>query len=115
MAISQDGYALELNQAEKKVMITVSGKFVPEKQQQFEQEYTDIIKQITPSAFTLYVDCTDMQIVAQQHIDNLGEALKMYKSTGFNKVVMKVSASAVIKMQLNRIAKSTGLDLEFAQ
>jgi len=107
-----DGFKFNLDKIAKKVTIEVIGSFVPEKEKEFMDNYTRISSEINPSEYTLFLDSTSMNIVTQSYVDKLGATFGLYKQTGFKNVLMKLSASAVVKMQLNRLAKNAGLDFE---
>ncbi len=105
-------FKFNLDKIAKKVTIEVIGSFVPEKEKEFMDNYRRITSEITPSEYTLFLDGTSMNIVTQSYVDKLGTTFGLYKQTGFKNVILKLSASAVIKMQINRLAKNAGLDFE---
>lgn len=108
-----DGFKFKLEKNQKKMLIEVIGSFVPEKEKEFFDNYTRISKEINPTEYTLFLDCTSMNIVNQDYVEKLSSAYGLYKKTGFKNVVMKLSAvSPVVKMQLSRLAKNAGLDFE---
>ena len=107
-----DGFKFNLDKNAKKVTIEVIGSFVPEKEKEFFDNYKQISSQINPSEYTLIIDCTSMNIVTQNYVDKLGATFGLYKQTGFGNVIMKLSASAIVKMQLHRLAKNAGLQFE---
>ncbi|HWL24581.1 MAG TPA: hypothetical protein VNR38_12675 [Ureibacillus sp.] len=109
------GYTLNLNRIEKKLELGVFGKFDPDKEKEFFNEFQGIISQINPSDYTLYADCSSMQVLSQEHIDNLSQTITMYKQVGFQDIVIKIETSPVIKMQLNRVARNVGANLSFIE
>ena len=113
--MTTDGFKFNLDKNAKKVSIEVIGSFVPEKEKDFFENYTRISSQINPSEYTLFLDCTHMNIVAQNYVDKLGATFGLYKQTGFGNVLMKLSASAVVKMQLKRLARNADLPFEFIE
>ncbi|GAA0455710.1 hypothetical protein [Alkalibacillus silvisoli] len=107
------GYNFSIDQGSKTVNLEVNGQYDPEKQAQFVQDYNNIIKQVNPVEYTLFADCSSMGVTSQEYIDRLGGALGLYKESGFSKVVMDVGNQPVVKMQLSRVAKQVGLELEY--
>ena len=108
-----DGFNFSLDKSTKKVTIEVIGSFVPEKEKEFLDKYKQISSQINPSEYTLIIDCTSANVLSQSYVDKLGEMFGLYKQTGFGNVIMNLStSSAIVKMQLNRLAKNAGLQFE---
>jgi len=103
-------YTMKVNVAKKTIDMTVSGTFTPEKAQQFIDDYQKKVSSINASEFVLEFDCRDLDVVTQQMIPTLESCLELYKSSGFKKVEVGISKSAIISMQLNRLAKKVGLD-----
>lgn len=112
---NQGGYTLKLNQTSKKVELMVYGKFAEEKEQEFIKEFQSIVSKINPVEYTLSADCSDMQVLSQEYIDNLSQTIAMYKQVGFQNIEIKIEASPVIKMQLNRVARNVGANLTFIE
>ena len=110
-----DGFKFNLDKNAKKVTIEVIGSFVPEKEKEFFDNYTRITSQIKPSEYTLFVDCTLMNIFTQDYVAGLGATFKLYAQTGFKNVVMKLSTSSVVKMQLNRMARNANVNFEIIE
>lgn len=109
MATTSTGsYNITLNTTEKKVFLFVSGKAAPEAVQGFFTEYQQTISKIQPAEYELVVDCKEMQVETPEMQEKLSAAFELYKETGFKQVTFEVS-SAIIKMQLNRIARKVGL------
>lgn len=93
----------------KVVDISVNGKMTMEDANAFVADYNSKMKAITPSAFDLEVDCTQMQLLNADMTANLTEVMKMYKTTGFKQVKFTVENNLTLKMQLSRLAKAAGL------
>lgn len=101
---STGNYSIVLNTTEKKVFLFVSGKADPEAVQGFFNEYQQTVKKIQPAEYELVVDCKEMQVETPDMQEKLSATFELYKETGFKQVTFEVS-SAIIKMQLNRIAR----------
>ncbi|PAD68944.1 hypothetical protein CHH83_11180 [Bacillus sp. 7586-K] len=87
----------------------VVGTFTPEDVQNFVKDYQAKVNSIDASAYTLDVDCTTMDILKPEMVPALENSFKMYKESGFGKVLFTINKSAILKMQLNRIARNSGL------
>lgn len=109
MAITSKGsYSITLNKTAKKMELFVSGKADPEAVQGFFDEYTDAVKKIQPSEYELVVDCKEMQVETPDMLEKLSATFDLYGKTGFKQITFEVS-SAILKMQINRIARNIGL------
>ena len=71
--------------------------------------------EINPSEYTLFVDCTLMNIFTQNYVEGLGATFKIYAQTGFKNVIMKLATSSVVKMQLNRMARNANVNFEIIE
>lgn len=100
---------MSVNSANKTVDMTVSGTFTPEKAQQFISDYESKIAAINASEYVLEFDCRDLDVVTKEMIPNLESCLALYKTSGFKKVEVGIKKSAIISMQLKRLANNVGL------
>jgi len=107
--MAEGTYTMSVNPATKTVDMTVSGTFTPEKAQQFVNDYQSRIAKINASEYVLEFDCRDLDVVTQDMIPNLESCLALYKSSGFKKVEVGIRKSAIISMQLKRLAKNVDL------
>lgn len=103
-------YSIEVNSVQKVVNMEVGGSFTPEKVEQFLKDYNQNINSIQAAQYELRFDCLSLEIVTQDMVPHLQGCFELYKSSGFKKVVVEIKKNAIIKMQLNRIAKNAGLD-----
>lgn len=103
-------FTMKVNQAEKTIDMTVSGTFTPEKAQEFVKEYQQTLSAIKPEEFVLQFDCRDLSVVSQDLAPNLENVMRMYKESGFKKVLVGIQKKPIIKLQLNRLARNAGLD-----
>ena len=102
-------YTMKVDSAKKEMHIAIIGNFTPEQAQQFINDYNRNVASITASDFHLVLDCTDLNVVTKELIPALQDCYKLYKSSGFNKVIFRIGNSPIVKMQLNRIAGEVGL------
>ena len=100
---------IQVNTVRKVVNIFVNGKMTMEDANAFVADYNTKMRAITPNAFDLEVDCTQMQLLNADMTANLTEVMKMYKTTGFKHVKFTVANNITLKMQLSRLAKTAGL------
>lgn len=105
----EEKYVLTVNNANKQVEMKVNGTFSPEDVKNFMSEYENIVKKVKASDYILNIDCTGLNTLHQDMIPSMEGAFKMYKATGFKKVNLHIK-SAILKMQLNRLLKSTQLE-----
>jgi hypothetical protein len=98
-----------VNRIKKTIEVVVKGKMTPEKHQEFVADYQKKVASVTAKEFTLKVDCTDMQLVHKEMVPALESVYGMYKESGFNKVVFEIKENTILKMQLGRLARGTGL------
>ena len=108
--MSNGGYTINVNPSSKVIDISVKGSFTPEQAQAFHNEYQTKVSSITAKDFTLKVDCKDMNIITQDMLPKLEVSYNMYKQSGFKEVQFVITKNPVIKMQLSRVARNTGLN-----
>ncbi|OWA37201.1 hypothetical protein B9G55_03795 [Saccharibacillus sp. O16] len=103
-------YTIQSYAAAKKIDMRISGSFTPEDYQNFIRDYNKITSAIDASAYTLEVDCREMNLLRLHEIQKLKSAFVGYKETGFSKVIFIISASqTIMKMQLASAAREAGL------
>jgi len=107
--IVSEKYSIVINAAKKVINMKVVGTFTPEDVQNFVKDYQAKVNSIEASAYTLDVDCTSMDILKPEMVPALENSFKMYKESGFGKVLFTINKSAILKMQLNRIVRNSGL------
>lgn len=107
--MAEGTYTMSVNRGEKTIEMTVSGTFTTEKAKQFIDDYQQKISSINASEFILEFDCRDLDVVTQKMIPELENCLSLYNSSGFKKVEVGIKKSAIISMQLKRLANKVGL------
>lgn len=104
-------YSIRTNQSTQKVEMKVNGTFTPQDYQNFARDYAKMAASIDAQAFTLIVDCRDMDLLGSEEVEKLKGSFLSYKETGFRRVLFTISpAQTIIKMQLARVARQAGLD-----
>lgn len=103
-------YHIQSRPAAKKIDMRITGTFTPEDYQNFIRDYHKITSSIDASAFTLEVDCREMNLLRAHEIEKLKSAFVGYKETGFEKVVFMISDSqTIMRIQLASAAREAGL------
>lgn len=102
-------YEMKLNQVAKELYVRVEGTFTEQKAMQFMNDYKRHTGSINPSAYTLRLDSKGLDVVTQQMVPSLEQCFHLYKETGFGKVQIELKNNPVIKLQISRIARQTGL------
>lgn len=103
-------YEIAVDSLKKTVNIYVSGSADPEAIQGFLNEYNSAVNKIQVNDFSLIVDCKEMSVETQDKIGKLEQVFKMYQQTGFKDIAFTVkSSNGVLKMQLNRIIRISGV------
>lgn len=109
MQTTSGGYTIQLNQAAKTFDIAIRGSFTPEQAKAFHEDYQTKVGSIQANDYVLRVDSKDMNIITQDMLPKLEISFTMYKHSNFKAIEVEIMSSAVIKMQLNRVARTVGL------
>ncbi len=102
---------LKLNKVTKVVNAKVKGSFTPEDANYFVTEYMKIVNQIDAKEYELTFDCTELRVSTQDMVPMLSGCFEMYKKDGFKKVTFDCGSNAALRMQVNRVARMTELQL----
>lgn len=86
-----------------------SGAFTPENAQAFVNDFKKEAAKVNPATCTLNLDGSKLAISPAQMVDLLRNCFVMYKTMGFNHIILNPGANAVLRMQVNRLAKEAGL------
>lgn len=105
----QGGYTIEVKPENKTIDMVIVGAFTPEQAEQFHKDYNQQVTSVAANDFVLKVDCSDMKVINQDMVPALTHSFELYKSSGFNKIEFIINTNAILKMQLNRIARNVGL------
>ncbi|QGH33679.1 hypothetical protein GI584_06445 [Gracilibacillus salitolerans] len=103
------GYVIDVKVTSKTVYMNVVGAFTPDQADKFHQDYEKQIGSISTIDYVLQVDCKDMKVINQEMTPKLTQSFELYKKSGFKKIEFLINNNVVIKMQLNRIAKTVDL------
>jgi len=105
-------HELALNKSKKEVNIRIWGMYGPDDAKSFVEDFTALISTIQPSEYILRFDANELKVSIQTMLPMLESCFNMYKDLGFKKVIIKIENNVTLKMQLKRIGKTTGLDIE---
>ncbi|MFT8323222.1 MAG: hypothetical protein ABF649_20350 [Bacillus sp. (in: firmicutes)] len=99
-------FIFEKNEAKKELFIKVSGFIKESEGEAFLTEYQQHMKQITPSAYTLIIDSTNLSVSKADMLPVLEGCFKLYMSNGFKRILMINPKSVIAKSQMQKLAKS---------
>jgi hypothetical protein len=105
-------YEMSLDKTNKQLNVTIGGMFELDDANAFVKEFTATTATIKVSEYVLSFDAKDLRVSSPEMLPMLEGCFKMYKGFGFKKVVAKVYSNVTLKMQLSRIARNVGLDIE---
>lgn len=105
-------YDMSLDKTNKQLNVTIGGMFEPDDANGFVKEFTATLSTVQASEFVLSFDAKDLKVSRPEMLPMLEGCFKMYKEFGFKKVVAKVDNNVTLKMQLSRVARNVGLNLE---
>ena len=93
----------------KIVNLVIAGAFNPQQTEDFIHDYHNKISNIDVESFNLRVDFTELDAITEDALPKLERSFKLYKESGFKKIVFVIKKSPIIKMRLNTVAKNAGL------
>ncbi|MFJ8528410.1 hypothetical protein [Bacillus sp. NPDC094106] len=102
-------YKLQANRAQKVFHVSVEGMMSNQDGANFITDYKRNIAGFNPKEYTIELDCTKLNVTSADVLPMLEECYKLYIADGFQKVIFVVSNNTILKMQLNRVARNTGL------
>ncbi|GGH84638.1 hypothetical protein JOD43_004068 [Pullulanibacillus pueri] len=107
MPVRTGDFKIEVNRENKTIDMVIIGTFSEEKVQEFVKEYLEKVQSVNASEYTLNVDSTDMDVLTQDMIPSMKESIGLYQQSGFDKMIITIKKNVILKMQLNRILRST--------
>ncbi|AGK55327.1 hypothetical protein [Bacillus sp. 1NLA3E] len=102
-------FNFNVNSEEKIFDVKVEGSFSEGDAVSFINQYNKHTASFNPTEYIIDLDCTDLKVSDNDVLPMLEQCYKMYKESGFSKVIFKIKQNTILKMQLGRIARSTGL------
>ncbi|MBW7573820.1 hypothetical protein [Caproiciproducens faecalis] len=90
--------------------IIVEGLFTSNDAQAYLKDFNKAVSGIVPSNFKLVLDCTKLSVSPVEMQQMLKGCLELYKELNFKSVILKSGSNAVLKMQMQRLSSSVGLN-----
>ena len=97
------------NRAAEIFEVTVEGTFSNEDAGRFIEAYNKQVATFNAKEYTIDLDCTRLNVSSADVLPMLENCYKLYQASGFKRVIFKIAKNPVLKMQLSRIARTTGL------
>lgn len=89
--------------------IVLDGKFGDEDIASFGAAYQQAVGKIKPAQVNLELDARNMGVITPDKQEKLKGFFMLYKQTGFQKVTLRMQDSAILAMQVRRLAKEAGI------
>lgn len=109
MGNSDKKFQLKLDKRGNILIAVVEGFFQPDDANQFVGEYTKIIAGINAKEFELQFDCKNLKVSSNDMTPMLTACFEMYKKDGFKNIIFDCGTNSTLKLQLGRIARTTGI------
>jgi anti-anti-sigma regulatory factor len=103
-------FSFSPNPAANTLGVMVEGTFSQEDAGRFIQDYNERVSKFDPASYEIVLDCTKLNVSSPDVLPMLEQCYKMYKESGFKKVVFTIAKNPILKMQLGRVARSTKLE-----
>lgn len=105
-------YEMSVDKIRKQLSIRVWGMFGQEDANGFVEDFKKTVSTIQAREFILAFDAKELNVSKPEMLPMLEGCFKMYKECGFKKVEAKVENNVTLKMQLGRVARNAGLNIE---
>ncbi|WP_035284125.1 MULTISPECIES: hypothetical protein [unclassified Clostridium] len=105
-------YQMSVDKGKKEMNIRVWGMFEASDANSFIEDFKKELSSIQTSEFILAFDAKDLNVSKPEMLPMLEGCFKMYKECNFKKVTAKVENNVTLKMQLSRIGRNSGLNIE---
>lgn len=89
--------------------ISFEGSFTPDDAKHFVEDFNKAVAAVNPADCHLNLDGSKLAISPAQMVDLLRSCFVLYKNAGFQHVTLNPGSNAVLRMQVNRLAKEAGL------
>lgn len=103
-------YRMQVNSESKTFEVQVEGSFSQQDAMSFIAEYDKEVAAFPAREYVINLDCTTLNVSTPDVLPMLEQCYLLYKQTGFAKVVFTIQKNPILKMQLNRVARTTGLE-----
>lgn len=105
-------YEMSVDKVKKELNVRIWGMFGPDDASGFIEEFNKAVTSIQPKEFVLAFDAKELNVSKPEMLPMLEGCFKMYKVIGFKKVIASVGNNITLKMQLGRVGRNAGLDIE---
>lgn len=105
-------YEIKMDKSKKEMNIKIWGMFEESDAKGFIEDFQKELSAIQPSEFVLAFDANELNVSRPEMLPMLEGCFNMYKECKFKKVIANVGKNITLKMQLSRIGRSTGLDID---
>jgi len=99
---------MNVNPAEKTMVIKVVGFIKADEAANYMKDYQDNINKINTQDYKLVIDGREQSAVASDVVGDMKEAIKMYMNSGFKKFAIVTPQSAVSRIQTKRATTEAG-------
>lgn len=106
-------YEINIEESKKALYVKASGFFKEEDALAYINDFQAALKKINVPSYTLLIDATEQKAVAQDVIDELKSAMKMYMDCGFKKIAILNPTSSVAKMQVQKCVRELNFNGAF--
>ncbi len=100
----------KISTGKQTIDIMVEGLFNPDDAQSYLKDFNKAVSVINPLDYELILDCTKLSISPAEMQQLLKGCLELYKSLNFKSVTLKGGTNAILKMQMQRLCSSVGLN-----
>ncbi|MDN3956359.1 hypothetical protein [Sporolactobacillus laevolacticus] len=91
------------------ISVVCEGVFTMEDAAGYVEEFKKAAAKVNPATAHLELDGSGLRVSSQEMVGMLTNIIAMYKEMGFNDITMNLGKSAVLNMQIKRLAKEAGL------
>ncbi|MBW7474735.1 hypothetical protein K0T92_08250 [Paenibacillus oenotherae] len=102
-------FNIQLDQAGKVMKVQVEGTFSTEDAMSSVEAYHKSTASISVPEYDIDIDCTKLNVSAPDTLPILEGCFQLYKKDGFKNIKLRIAKNPILKMQLNRIARSVQL------
>jgi hypothetical protein len=92
------------------ISVVCEGVFTMEDASGYVEEFKKAAAQVNTATSHLVLDGSGLRVSSQEMVGMLTNIIAMYKDMGFQDITMDLGKSAVVKMQIRRLAKEAGLN-----
>ncbi|WP_054941390.1 hypothetical protein [Paenibacillus ihuae] len=103
-------FILKTDSVNKIINVELEGTFSNEDGLKSIQAYQQTVNPITPSEYSLQIDCRKLNVTAPDVVPLLEGCFIMFKADGFEQVSLTLENNPILKMQLARLGRKAGLE-----